>query len=66
MNPPFSAIFLTTLIGAGQGLFLMLFGTEVWLGGAPLEAQAHTFFVIGSVVSSMSKVIETPFQPWNE
>ena len=51
MNPPFSAIFLTTLIGAGQGLFLMLFGTEVWLGGAPLEAQAHTFFVIGSVVS---------------
>ena len=26
MNPAFSVIFLTTLIGAGQGLFLALFG----------------------------------------
>ena len=36
MNPPFSAIFLTTLIGAGQGLFLVLFGTEVFLGPVAL------------------------------
>lgn len=29
MNPAFSVIFLTTLIGAGQGLFLALFATEL-------------------------------------
>jgi sulfite dehydrogenase (quinone) subunit SoeC len=29
MNPAFSVIFLTTLIGAGQGLFLALFGAEL-------------------------------------
>ena len=28
MKPAFSVIFLTTLIGAGQGLFLALFATE--------------------------------------
>lgn len=38
MHPAFSVIFLTTLIGAGQGLFLALFATEVaalldWLPG---------------------------------
>ena len=29
MRPAFSVIFLTTLIGAGQGLFLALFAAEV-------------------------------------
>ena len=29
MNPAFSVIFLTTLIGAAQGLFLALFGAEL-------------------------------------
>lgn len=29
MNPAFSVVFLTTLIGAGQGLFLALFGAEI-------------------------------------
>lgn len=29
MNPAFSVIFLTTLIGAGQGLFLALFGAQL-------------------------------------
>jgi sulfite dehydrogenase (quinone) subunit SoeC len=51
MHPPFSAIFLTTLIGAGQGLFLVLFGTELWLGPLALAPQAHLFLGIGSVVS---------------
>ena len=51
MNPPFSAIFLTTLIGAGQGLFLVLFGTELWLGASAMASRAHTFLGIGSVVS---------------
>ncbi|HRJ54246.1 MAG TPA: dimethyl sulfoxide reductase anchor subunit [Candidatus Thiothrix moscowensis] len=30
MNPAFSVIFLTTLIGAGQGLFLALYTSEVY------------------------------------
>jgi hypothetical protein len=29
MNPAYSVIFLTTLIGAGQGLFLALFGADL-------------------------------------
>ena len=29
MNPAFSVIFLTVLIGAGQGLFLALYGCEL-------------------------------------
>jgi len=29
MNPAFSVIFLTTLIGAGQGLFVLLFGAQL-------------------------------------
>ncbi len=51
MNPPFSAIFLTTLIGAGQGLFLMLFGAEVLLGPVATLPQARLFLAIGSLVS---------------
>lgn len=51
MNPPFSAIFLTTLIGAGQGVFLLLFGTEVLMGEASLSTEAHYFLGVGSIVS---------------
>ncbi len=51
MNPPFSAIFLTTLIGAGQGLFLMLFGAEVLLGPVATLPQARLFLALGSLVS---------------
>ena len=29
MHPGFSVIFLTTLIGAGQGLFLALYAAEI-------------------------------------
>jgi len=29
MNPAYSVILLTTLIGAGQGLFLVLFGAHL-------------------------------------
>ncbi|HET9820561.1 MAG TPA: DmsC/YnfH family molybdoenzyme membrane anchor subunit [Burkholderiaceae bacterium] len=35
MNPAFSVIFLTTLIGAGQGLFVALFGAELSGFAAP-------------------------------
>ena len=41
MNPAFSVIFLTTLIGAGQGLFLALVAVECGLiGSAPATGTA--------------------------
>lgn len=46
MRPAFSVLFLTTLIGAGQGLFITLFFVEL-LAGSSLGA---TFFVGGSVL----------------
>jgi len=45
MKPAWSVLLLTTLIGAGQGLFLALFAAE--LAGF----QAGDFFLIGSLVS---------------
>jgi DMSO reductase anchor subunit len=49
MNPAFSVIFLTTLIGAGQGLFLALFGAE--LTGAAAQAGAgRSFLATGGLV----------------
>lgn len=49
MHPPFSAIFLTTLIGAGQGLFLVLFATEALLGVG--HGALHGLLGIGSALS---------------
>jgi DMSO reductase anchor subunit len=52
VHPAFSVIFLTTLIGVGQGLFLALYAAE--LGAAFGFAQAHegrTFFAAGSVIA---------------
>jgi len=52
MSPAFSVIFLTTLIGAGQGLFLALYCTEI--AGAlrliPMP-DGRTFFAAGSLIS---------------
>jgi len=50
MKPAFSVIFLTTLIGAGQGLFLALFGADLW---APPSARADlsALLVHGSALS---------------
>ncbi|MBI1173763.1 MAG: DMSO reductase [Sideroxydans sp.] len=45
MRPAFSVIFLTTLIGAAQGLFLVLYATEL----AHAEVAA-SFYIIGSAV----------------
>ncbi|MCX8521141.1 MAG: dimethyl sulfoxide reductase anchor subunit [Rhodoferax sp.] len=47
MKPAFSVIFLTTLMGAGQGLFLALFGAELW-APAPLQADLRNVLVPGS------------------
>lgn len=51
MHPAFSVIFLTTLIGAGQGLFLALFTADVY---AELGLLAHpdgAFFAGGAALA---------------
>ena len=52
MNPAFSVIFLTTLTGVGQGLFLALYAAEL---GAAFELltpqQGQHFFAAGSALS---------------
>jgi DMSO reductase anchor subunit len=51
MHPAFSVIFLTTLIGVGQGLFIALYAAEI---GARLEwlpPQAPDFYVVGSALA---------------
>jgi sulfite dehydrogenase (quinone) subunit SoeC len=50
MNPAFSVIFLTTLIGAGQGLFVALFGAEL-AGFASSDAAGRSFLVTGGSVA---------------
>ena len=50
MNPAFSVILLTTLIGAGQGLFLALFAAEL-AGQARPEAVGTGFFAFGGAVA---------------
>ncbi len=51
MHPAFSVIFLTTLIGAAQGLFLAVFAGQIYsdLGvvNEPLENQ---FFIVGTII----------------
>lgn len=52
MNPAFSVIFFTTLIGVGQGLFLALYGAEVLTLVAPLAAPAaRGFYALGSAIA---------------
>lgn len=51
MNPAFSVIFFTTLIGAGQGLFMALVAAEVFLQFRPLPTVPASFFAFGSLLS---------------
>ena len=52
MRPDFSVLFLTTLIGAGQGLFLALFTVQVYALFALLPPQdGHAFHAHGSLVA---------------
>jgi DMSO reductase anchor subunit len=52
MRPAFSVIFLTTLIGAGQGLFLALYAAESATALGWLSARPGTgFHVAGSVLA---------------
>lgn len=52
MKPPFSVIFLTTLIGAGQGLFFALFTAQLYAFFNMLpEHDSRSFYAMGSVLS---------------
>lgn len=52
MHPAFSVIFLTTLIGVGQGLFLALFTGQSYAAAQFLPAQNGTgFFAMGSLIA---------------
>lgn len=51
MHPAFSVIFLTTLIGVGQGLFLALYTGESYAVVELLPAQNQDFYVWGSVIA---------------
>ncbi|MGD8557637.1 MAG: DMSO reductase, partial [Chromatiales bacterium] len=51
MHPAFSVIFLTTLIGAGQGLFLALFTGQFYSMANLIPAQdSVTFYALGSLI----------------
>ncbi len=52
MHPAMSVIFLTVLIGAGQGLFLALFTSQVIQPSAIVpEILGFSFYVIGSAIA---------------
>ena len=52
MRPAFSVIFLTTLIGAGQGLFLALVsGQFYWVIGATKAQESSSFYALGSLLA---------------
>jgi len=51
MHPAFSVVFLTTLIGAGQGLFLALYTVQSYAAVELLPAQDAHFYVYGSAVA---------------
>jgi len=51
MHPAFSVIFLTTLIGTGQGLFLALITGQLYALGNLLPSQSESFYAVGSLIS---------------
>ena len=51
MKPAFSVIFLTTLIGAAQGLFLALFTHQSYSMFGLLQMQSDVFYGYGSVMA---------------
>lgn len=51
MHPAFSVIFLTTLIGTGQGLFLALYTAQVYSTVELLPPQPNGFYALGSAIS---------------
>lgn len=51
MRPAFSTLFLTTLIGAGQGLFLALFTQQSYALFGQLPMQTAAFYGYGSMLA---------------
>ena len=52
MRPDFSVLFLTTLIGAGQGLFLALFTVQLYaLFGLLAPQDGHFFYAYGTLLA---------------
>ncbi len=51
MHPAFSVILLTTLIGAGQGLFLALYTGESYSVVELLPPQSSQFYALGSAIA---------------
>ncbi len=51
MHPALSVILLTTLIGAGQGLFLALYTGQIYALANLLPAQGDDFYAFGSLVA---------------
>ncbi|WP_455204211.1 dimethyl sulfoxide reductase anchor subunit family protein [Kaarinaea lacus] len=51
MNPAFSVIFLTTLIGVGQGMFIALFSGQYYTMLQNLPAQSGSFYGAGSMIA---------------
>ena len=49
MNPAYSVIFLTTLIGAAQGLFIALWGAD--LAGVARVDGGRSFLLSGGVLA---------------
>ena len=50
MHPTFSIIFLTTLIGTGQGLFLALYSGQLYSALNLLTSERSSFFVLGCLL----------------
>ena len=57
MHPAFSVIFLTTLIGTGQGLFLAMFLVESLSIVEVLPEQSADFYATGGVISLLLMVV---------
>lgn len=57
MHPAFSVVFLTTLIGAGQGLFLALFTVESYAAFGLLPLQSDGFYAVGSGIALVLLVL---------
>ncbi len=51
MHPAFSVIFLTTLIGVGQGLFLALFSSQAYTVVNVLPAQSGGYYALGGLIA---------------
>ena len=58
MHPAYSVIFLTTLIGAGQGLFLALYSAQLYSAVKLLPGQDPVqFYALGALVALVLLVL---------